>query len=108
MAVDGRTYAALRYAAKASVMGTEIVVTYTNTLSVLLAFVAAGCWLYSAVVRVKPVEGERDEDGMKPARIVTEGTDLFKSLRAQSLWNAVAASFAGMSAIAQAIALLLK
>lgn len=89
-------------------METETVVTYLNGLSVLFAFIAAGCWLYSAVVRVKPVEGERDEHGMTPGKIVTEGADLLKSLRAQSLWSAIAASFAGISAIVQGVAIFLK
>lgn len=78
-----------------------------NVLSVILAFAAAASWFYSAKVRVKPVEGERDESGMEALTITVDGADLFKSLRVQSKWSAVAAILAGGAAILQGIVLLL-
>lgn len=77
-----------------------------NAISVVLAFVAAGCWFYSAIVRVKPDEEERDEHGMHPAVIESNGEDVLKSFRAQSKWSAIAAVFAGIAALSQGLALL--
>lgn len=81
-------------------------VIFLNMLSVLFGFAAAASWLYSAKVRVKPLEDERDEHGMKPASISVDGTDIFKSLRAQSKWSAIAALFAGGAAVMQGTVLL--
>ncbi len=81
--------------------------TCLNFLSVVFAFAAAANWFYSAKVRVKPVEKERDEQGMTPATITVDGADVFKSLRAQSKWSAIAALFAGGAAVRQGIAILI-
>jgi hypothetical protein len=82
-------------------------VTCLNMLSVIFAFAAAASWFYSAKLRVKPVEDERDEHGMRPATITVGGADVFKSLRAQSKWSAIAALLAGGAAVMQGIVLLL-
>lgn len=81
---------------------------YLEGFSIGFAFIAAASWFYSAIVRIKPVEGERDEQGMEPMVIVKDGADLFKSLRAQSCWSAIAASCAGGAAVLQGIALMFK
>jgi len=81
--------------------------TYLNMLSVTFAFAAAASWFYSAKVRVKPVEDERDEHEMRPATVTVDGADVFKSLRAQSKWSAIAALLAGVAAVLQGMALLL-
>ena len=78
-----------------------------NIVSVFFGFIAAGCWFASAFARVS-VKEEVSDDGWIEATISNDGADLFKSLKRQSNWNALGASFAGIAAFLQAIILIIQ
>lgn len=81
------------------------VVEFFNYGSVITAFMAAFFWFLSAFVKGASKE-EPDESGMIPASITVNGGDLSETLRKQSKNSAIAAVFAGLAAIFQALAML--
>jgi hypothetical protein len=77
-----------------------------NYSAVVSAFMAALFWFLSAFVKGKSSE-ERDETGMLQARITINGGDLSETLKKQSKFSAIAAVFAGISALLQGLVILL-
>lgn len=83
------------------------IVEVLNYLSATLAIIAAFFWFRSAVVKPKSQEKAPDEAGWYSASISVNGSDLSDLLKEQSRRSAVAAVFAGLAAIVQAIAIAL-
>lgn len=82
-----------------------VVAEVLNYGAATTAFIAAFFWFLSAFV--KGVSKEKpDESGFISASIIVNGGDLSKTMRKQSKYSAVAAVFAGLAAVLQAMAML--
>jgi hypothetical protein len=79
-----------------------------NYASAVCAFFAAVFWFWSAIARAKPTEPESDESGFFPASITVNNGDLAKTLKKQSMLSGIAALFAGLSAILQAVGISIR
>lgn len=77
---------------------------FMGITAAILAFLAAGCWLWASVVKVPPIT-EPDESGFVPASYGTREKDVALTMEAQSRWNAKAAFCAGLAALVQSYAL---
>ena len=83
------------------------IVEVLNYLSATFAIIAAFFWFRSAVVKPKPYKDVPAESGWQSASISIDGSELSDLLKEQSRRSAVAAVFAGLAAIVQAIAIIL-
>ncbi len=82
-------------------------VEFLHYLSAVFAVVAAFFWFRSAVVKPKTREKVPDESGLYSASISIDGSELSDLLKEQSRRSALAAVFAGLAAIAHAIAIVI-
>lgn len=74
-------------------------------LSVISGVLSAICWIVSSVVKAK-ANGAPSHDGWGGGSVQdSEGNDVVQTLMKQSRWNAIAAIFAAVAAITQAIAI---
>lgn len=80
-----------------------------NYASLATGFASAGCWVYAAAVKVDPPTQFKDkDDGMYHGHIITNGTDLVPTIKAQASWNSMAAFAAAATVILQIAAASLK
>lgn len=81
-------------------------------ISIVLALVSAGAWFRSAFVKVTPQAAIAKRNaplikaGLPPqyGSASLDGWDMSATFAAQSKWNAIGASCAGLSIVAQAFA----
>jgi len=85
----------------------EIIREFLPGFSVSTAFIAAGCWWYSALIKAEYKPPPPPEDDVWGATVRIDGQDLAENLQTlrltlvkQSVWNARAAFFAGLSVAA--------
>ena len=73
-------------------------------LAIISGLLSAVCWIVSAAVKVK-ANGLPTHDGWGGGSVQSgDGNDVVQTLVKQSIWNSIAAMFAGVSAITQALA----
>ena len=74
-----------------------------NYSSVITALLAAIFWFISAFAKGGEPSEKPDSSGMTPASILIDGADLKETLKKQSKYSAIAAIFAGIASICQAL-----
>jgi hypothetical protein len=76
--------------------------------SVISGFIAAGLWIGATIVKVPYKRGTVQSTMVETDEETGEETDIFNTARRQTQWNRWAAAFTAISALCQAISLMLR